>query len=690
MENTSMKTLEKWLPLVLISCMGLFLELIVIRWMSGEVRLFSYLKNIPLLAAFMGFSLGYAVVGRGRDYKPAFAPLLLIFIILVFAVGRISSPRELTFPAIADEYVWFAAPVSYWLALVIFLGTVIVYFLLTMFLFIPLGQATGEEMDKHQPVPAYIVNIAASLLGIWLFAFLSFLQSQPVIWFTIAVGGIALYLLLRKELTRINLALFALVVLIVFAFHGEATWSPYQRLSLTELNIPLENEQQVKIGYNLDVQHIFYQRALNLSQSFLDELNGKVPELDRVAESYNLPYRIVPEGSDVLIVGAGIGNDAAAALRNKMGSIKAVEIDPAILRYGVDLHPESPYDDPRVKLIVDDARSFFEKDEGKYDLIAFGLLDSQTLLSGWSSVRLDSFVYTIESLRQVRDHLQEHGIAVLTFGANTPWIEERLGRMMIQVFGEDQVWVHDGEMGTTFIAGIHNSQALVDGGIDPWLADPQYDDLPIPTDDWPYLYMRDRIVPRVYWIAIFAIGAITFALIARNFPEALRPDWHFWLLGAAFLLIEFIGITRLALLFGTTWLVNALAISGVLVMILCANLFVHFRQHVNVRWLYALLIASLVLVYFFPLNVFNQFSPVWRAIGSVLLLSMPLFFSGMIFSESMRRAGNASGPLASNLSGSVFGGILEYSVLWWGINNLYIIGLLLYGLAFITYLRRRS
>jgi hypothetical protein len=679
----------KWIPLVLVSCFSLFLELVVIRWLSGEVRLFSYLKNIPLLAAFTGLSLGYSSVGRGRDYKPTFAPSLLIFVLLVLVIGRISSPRLLTFPAIADEFVWYAAPMSYWLALVIFLGIVIIYFLITIFLFVPLGQATGEEMDKHPPVAAYIVNIVASLVGIWLFALISFLQTQPVIWFTIALCGIAVYLFLQEGLSRLQLAIFAMVIVITFVFGREAIWSPYQRLSVTELLIPVNNDQPIKIGYSINVQHVFYQRAIDLSKRFLDGLDGKIPELENVAESYNLPYRIVPEGSDVLIVGAGVGNDVAAALRNKMGNIIAVEIDPAILKIGFNIHPETPYDNPGVSLIVDDARSFFEKDTEKYDLIAFGLLDSHTLLTGWSSVRLDSFVYTVDSFRQVKDHLQDGGIAALSFAANTPWIEEKLGRMLIQVFGRDQVWVRRGEIGTMFIAGKNIREKNKGGMILPWQPDPQYDDLPIPTDDWPYLYMRDRIIPRVYWVAIFAIGVITLALITRNYPEALKPDWHFWFLGAAFLLIEFIGITRLALLFGTTWLVNALAISGVLVMILFANLIVHFRGHVNVRLMYVLLIASLVMVYFFPLNIFNHYSSIWRALWSVLFLSLPLLFSGMIFSESMRRAGNASGPLASNISGSVVGGILEYSVLWWGIHNLYIIGLVVYGLAFITFLRRR-
>jgi hypothetical protein len=97
-----------------------------------------------------------------------------------------------------------------------------------------------------------------------------------------------------------------------------------------------------------------------------------------------------------------MGNDVAAALRAGVERVDAVEIDPAILELGAALHPERPYNSPRVRLIADDARSVFAKSPDQYDMVVFGLLDSHTLLSSMSSLRLDSYVYTVESLRQAR------------------------------------------------------------------------------------------------------------------------------------------------------------------------------------------------------------------------------------------------------------------------------------------------
>jgi hypothetical protein len=119
-------------------------------------------------------------------------------------------------------------------------------------------------------------------------------------------------------------------------------------------------------------------------------------------------------------------------------------------------------------------------------------------------------------------------------------------------------------------------------------------------------------------------------------------------------------------------------------MALAANLIVLWKSHLNLGLVYAFLFTSLALTYFFPLHLLTGLPAVVRALTSMILLSLPLFFAGLIFSESLRRAGETAGPLASNLSGSVAGGILEYGSLWWGVKSLYVIAAITYAGAFIA------
>ena len=678
------KSLRSWYPLLLISCLGLFFELAVIRWISGEIRLFSYFKNLPLLAAFLGLALGFGLVGKKQNYQSAFAPLFGIFVFLVFLVGRVLSPRALAYPSRGDEFLWFTGDFSYWLALGLFLGVVFVFFLLTMLLFIPIGQATGKEMSRHVPIPAYIVNLLGSLIGIWLFALLSYLQTPPIIWFGLALASLSVFWIQQQAFSWKDITLFIISLAGIFYIGRGVTWSPYHRLELIEQTISTDAEKSSETTwYMLNIQQVFYQSAMDLSEAFLASLPEANQELENAVYSYNLPYRLHPPGDQVLIVGAGMGNDAAAALRNGAEHIDAVEIDPAILTFGQKFHPEYPYSDPRVTTIVDDARSYFKKSTQRYDLISFGLLDSQTLLSGLSNIRLDSFVYTVESLQQAKALLTERGLVSLTFGAKTPWIDERLGRIMAEVFGPENVYVYYGDIGTTFVAGVSPVDTS-DTELTRWEPNSQYNDIPIATDDWPYLYLRSNKIPAAYWQAIGLILALSLTVIARSFPQALKPNWHFWLLGAAFLLIEFKSITELALLFGTTWLVNALAISGVLSMALGANLFVLSQKRINISISYMCLFASLMFSYFFPLDILNTIPPTLRAITSTTLLSLPLFFAGVIFSEALRRAKETAQPLASNLSGAVIGGMLEYGSILWGIKSLYLIAAVVYLGAWIS------
>ena len=95
----------------------------------------------------------------------------------------------------------------------------------------------------------------------------------------------------------------------------------------------------------------------------------------------------------MLVVGAGSGNDAAGVLRNGVERVVAVEIDPGIIELGRRFHPEKPYADPRCVVVNDDARSYFATCTEKFDVIAFGLLDSHTT-TAMTNARLDHYVYT--------------------------------------------------------------------------------------------------------------------------------------------------------------------------------------------------------------------------------------------------------------------------------------------------------
>src|SRR5262249_32794546 len=151
------------------------------------------------------------------------------------------------------------------------------------------------------------------------------------------------------------------------------------------------------LGFEVQVNQDSHQQALDLSGRF-----DRVADLATRRRIYDEPYRFGVNG-DVLIVGAGTGNDVAAALRAGARSVDAVELDPVILEIGA-AHPEAPYRDARVRTVNSDARGYLRRTDRRYDKIVLGYLDSHSLFSAMSSVRLDNFVYTKEFFRELRDH----------------------------------------------------------------------------------------------------------------------------------------------------------------------------------------------------------------------------------------------------------------------------------------------
>jgi len=137
---------------------------------------------------------------------------------------------------------------------------------------------------------------------------------------------------------------------------------------------------------------------------------------------------------------------------------------------------------------------------------------------------------------------------------------------------------------------------------------------------------------------------------------------EFFLLGAGFLLLETNAVTRLALLFGSTWVVNIAVISAFLFMALVANALVE-RTRVNTRWCY----LALLLVVFSgtALPYFGRIAPVLagRVVLTTLWTALPVFFSGLIFSSALQKSNSPAHALAMNLLGAVIGGVLENAVM---------------------------
>ncbi len=677
--------------IVLASALGLYFELFLIRWHSSSFQLFAYYKNVTLIACFLGLGIGFALGSRGRIWLALAVPALASQVVFLRLLRDTPLATLLNNPVPGNVALGLNANTliggvpDALPGILISYGFLVLVFVATALTLIPMGQVTVRLMKRLPELRSYGLNLVGSILGVIVFTLLAHFWSPPTVW--LALGVVAALPFLRVERRMVvaavtaTAAAIAVLVLLGLSSQRREIYSPYQILLVQER----QGEPPVIL-----VNHTYFQRAMDLSaRSVIED-----PQLERRARYYELAYLIKPDTETVLVLGSGLGNDVAAALRRGSTRVDAVEIDPAIYRLGREIHPERPYLDQRVTTTVTDARRYIRRSERQFDVIVYGLLDSHSLLSANTSVRLDSFVYTVEAFKEARSLLTDDGILVLSFSLVSQEQGEKLYRMMGMAFGgkPPRVLLSGYDRGFAFLVGPGLEDvnlAAVSGfhDVTETFANPGSTVDPA-TDDWPFFYMPRRTIPVGYGALIAVLLAVSFTVSARVLqnPGRLVPSLPCFFLGAGFMLVETRAITELGLLYGSTWQVVSVTIVAVLVMAFAANFIILKKGSPPVAMTYGLLILSLVIGLAAGAGVLSLTGHL-ELIVRTAIITLPLFFSGFAFSSELRRSGDVAGALSSNLLGAVFGGFLEYASMLFGFQALYVIGGMIYLLAFLTSVR---
>jgi len=411
------------------------------------------------------------------------------------------------------------------------------------------------------------------------------------------------------------------------------------------------------------------------------------PVDQRVAldDLYGIVYERIPpappQGRSVLIIGAGTGTDVALALRRDARSVHAVEIDPRIEQIGAQMNTDRPYSDPRVTVTIDDGRSVLRNDHAHYDLVIFALPDSLTLVSGASQIRLESYLFTRQAIEEARSRLAPGGALALYNYYREPWLIGRLAGTMRQVFGHNPCVDANAQSRAVITVGLTTGDQRCAA---PFPADLAHAPAPV-TDDRPFLYLRDPGIPGIYLSVLTGILLIS-ALAVRGIAGPLtrmRPYADLFALGAAFMLLETRAVSGFALLFGTTWFVNALVFAGVLVAVLAAvetTRLLPRRPPLPVA--YAALGLSLGVAALVPATGLLGLPELPRAVIAITVAFLPIYTANVVFATRFEASGDAATALGANLLGAIVGGCLEYLALIIGYHALIGVAALLYASAF--------
>ena len=651
--------------LLLTSGTLLFVELLLIRWIPAQVKYIGFFSNFLLMASFLGIGIGI-LLGRRRSFDTS-----AIFPILLLAITWLIIENELNVQVDSTDELFFGLAESR-AADVNFLVLPVVFALVTA-LMASLAIPLGPLLRSMPPLQAYGWDIAGSMLGIAGFTILSAAGTTPLVWFSVAVVLVTLLIAGSDHIGWLRFpAAAALAAVLVLAYNdtgrGE-TWSAYYRI-----NTYTAGNGEMYVNVN-GIPHQALHPVAADKEQFYDQLYKWFP-----GRTYE----------EVLIVGAGSGTDVAMALANGAGHVDAVEIDRAIQKLGIDSHPDKPYQDPRVTRYENDGRAFLRGTDKRYDLVIFALPDSLTLVSTTANIRLESFLFTQQAFESVRDHLSADGVFVLYNYYREEWLIAKIADMLDATFDSPPiVQLYDARKGIFAAGPLIDSLA---GGPPPGDTFGEVPEVGQPepkvaTDDWPFLYLRTPFIAPHYLaglgfaLLIAIVGLFGAAKVGGTSVRRFSP--HFFVLGTAFLLLETRSLVSFSLLFGSTWLVNALAFFAILASVLLAIL-------VNARWrirrpglLYGSLFAALAVAFALPPESLLIDPPWLRYLLAGIVAFAPVFLANLVFTYSFRDTRTADMAFASNLLGAMAGGALEYVALLSGYQALLLIVAALYLLAWL-------
>src|SRR5712672_2239266 len=294
--------------LFLISAIALYTEVVLIRWMSAEIRMFAYLKNFTLFACFLGLGLG--MMRRRRGHAERLLPILMAVMVLALAFapqlhltrlffpdtgvyqwgGHLHSPQLL--PAARSLPVLGAVlrhmPDSFvpWMLGVFALVVGSALFYLVLAIFFQIGTLVGEYLQSAgPPLQAYTLNLAGSLVGTLAFTALVFFSLPPWAWILPVFVGLVYF---SSQRTRDALILGStLAIIAAVEMRSPVQWSPYYRITY----VPAPEG-----SYRLDVDHDFYQDLLNLGPT------SSTSTLQAQRRYYDFPYSVLPPFGRVLII----------------------------------------------------------------------------------------------------------------------------------------------------------------------------------------------------------------------------------------------------------------------------------------------------------------------------------------------------------------------------------------------------
>jgi len=417
------------------------------------------------------------------------------------------------------------------------LAGVAIGFALNALALLPLGRALRDGLDALPPAAVGRLAGATTLANLALFAIVGSASSPltrllPAAVFFLLWAGI-------EGLPRRGLLLAAglwlAISLLVLAAGVPAIWSlrhlrpapidspRAQRLLPKEMTEPaakLKQDSEVWTGLIIDRGFFEFAADFNPTDLALGEAKwpGRMQALTAMSEFIRLPFRLRPPGR-TLVLASGLGNEVAAALREGVPRVDAVELDPELLRLG-RLHPERPYQSPSVSVRNLDPRRFLLAPGHPYDLIVFAPLDAYPLLQRPTGIARPAPLYTRETIAAAVGRLSADGVIAVMVAAPQGYVGKRLFQTLRNLTGSAAAWTWINpawdQRGVVIAAGpgLRRYRPYPGPGMTDRTAEMEPGrQLHPATRDWPYLFLLSPGTALIFILPLLYLGGAGTAIV---------------------------------------------------------------------------------------------------------------------------------------------------------------------------------
>jgi spermidine synthase len=616
--------------------------------------------------------------------------------------------------------VWISLPISFF----------VVYYALSMIPFFIGGFSSALLFRSFSGLASklYFADLLGASLGcLFVEPFMNYVGPEStglLLGITATLASLLLSFSAQKRKRIVALSIIGLIVtssvFLASTSPGNVSFLNSQTKSMYQV---LESESQLKVvstKWNsfsrIDVVERWPNAPNTLSFIYIDadaatevmKWDGNIQDADFLRETADfLPYTIKKPGN-TLIIGSGGGRDIAIAMVAGSSQITAVELNPlivdAVRSYGATTG--NVYDNEKVRVVIDEGRSFISRSKEKYDVIVLTMVDSWAAISAGGYALSENYLYTEEAFHQYIDHLNDDGILLMirwydeiprlvcsviqAFVSKGSTLEEAGNHIVVTLdavspYGYEVnkvvMLVKKSEFTSAELKGIEdkmqenpNWRLFYDTNFS---ADPIYANLfngtmtvedfyesfpkkiyPV-TDNDPYYFATEIPLPTnlrdlIFWFSVLVAGFIFVPWLFRKQSSktsgALPFVLYFSALGMGFMLVEVVFMQKFILFLGyptralSVTLFSLLLSSGIGSF---ASSFVNRRKIARFILYGCSLIVVLVLIYYiFIPQVFASFlqlEAAERAIISFVFIFPLGFLMGIPFPSGLRMLGEKSG-----------------------------------------------